>query len=367
MPQQPNGQKRRMFMPESMNSASKKAGLPAGELVHVGEVHHLKSCITLLDYDKDKLRVHQIESVQQLKPYKTSDTVSWVIIEGLADIELFTELGQLFDIHPLVLEDILNTHQRPKLDEYEDYLYLVLKCFEVIDEEFTVNQEQVSLLLFENMLFTFKEKRDDLLTPVTTRLQAEKGRLRTQTTDYLAYVVLDTIVDGYFALQDALDVFTDAIEEKLLKQPGPELLTRIQQVKRELVFVRKSLSPLREMLALLERSDSELLSEKTHVYLRDVYDHAISVIESVDSYRDLITGMLEIYLSSVSNRLNEIMKVLTVFSTIFIPLTFITGIYGMNFQDMPELKWPWSYPILWGVFISIPVTLLIYFRRRKWL
>jgi magnesium transporter len=354
-------------MPESMSSASKKAGMPAGELVHVGEVHNGKSSISLLDYDKDNLVVHHIGSVHELLPYKDTDTVTWVIIEGLSDIDLMRDLGQAFDIHPLVLEDILNTHQRPKLDEYEDYLYLVLKRFEVADEEFSVNQEQISLLLFGNILFTFKEKRDDLFAPVITRLQAEKGRLRAQSTDYLAYIVLDTVVDGYFALQDSLDLFADAIEEKLFEQPGPELLTRIQQVKRELIFVRKSLSPLREMLAALERCDSILLSEKTHIYLRDVYDHAIRVIESVDSYRDLITGMLEIYLSSVSNRLNEIMKVLTVFSTIFIPLTFITGIYGMNFQDMPELKWPWSYPILWGVFISIPVTLLIYFRKRKWL
>jgi magnesium transporter len=354
-------------MPESMSSASKKAGLPAGEVVHVGEVHDITSTITLLDYDKESLVVHYIASVRDLLPYKATDTVTWVIIEGLADTNLIQELGQAFDIHPLVLEDIVNTHQRPKLDEFDDYLYLVLKRFEIRDDKFSVFQEQISLLLFGNILFTFKEKRDDLFGPLITRLQAEKGRIRAQSTDYLAYIVLDTIVDGYFALQDSLDLFADDIEEKLLEQPGPELLTRIQQVKRELIFVRKSLSPLREMLAALERSDSILLKEKTRIYLRDVYDHAIRVIESVDSYRDLITGMLEIYLSSVSNRLNEIMKVLTVFSTIFIPLTFITGIYGMNFQDMPELKWPWSYPILWGVFISIPVTLLIYFRKRKWL
>lgn len=356
-----------MNMPESMTSASKKAGLPAGELVHVGEVHDVKSRITLLDYDKDNLISHQIQSVAELLPYQNTKTVTWVIIEGLADINLISDLGQAFEIHPLVLEDILNTHQRPKLDEYTDYLYMVLKRLEVAGGEFLVKQEQISLLLFDNILFTFKEKRDDLFGPVIKRLQAEKGRLREQSTDYLAYIVLDTVVDGYFALQDSLDLFADDIEEKLFQQPGPELLSRIQQVKRELIFVRKSLSPLREMLAALERSDSILLSEKTHIYLRDVYDHAIRVIETVDSYRDLITGMLEIYLSSVSNRLNEIMKVLTVFSTIFIPLTFLTGIYGMNFQDMPELKWPWSYPILWVIFISIPVILLIYFRKRKWL
>ena len=243
----------------------------------------------------------------------------------------------------------------------------MFKRLEVTSEEFSVNQEQISLLLFDNILFTFKEKHDTLFVPLINRLQADKGRLRIQSTDYLAYSVLDTVVDGYFILQDTLDFFVDDIEDKLFEQPGPELLTRIQQVKRELIFVRKSLSPLREMLAALERSDSPLLSEKTRIYLRDVYDHTIRVVESVDSYRDLITGMLEIYLSSVSNRLNEIMKVLTVFSTIFIPLTFLTGIYGMNFQDMPELRWPWSYPILWGIFISIPVILLIYFRKRKWL
>jgi len=354
-------------MPESMSSASSKTGLPAGELVHVGAVHEVESSITLLDYDKNNLVIHRLDSVSDLFPYKNTESVTWVVIEGLADINLMSELGQVFGIHPLVLEDILNTHQRPKLDEYKDYLYMVLKRLEVTDVEFMVKQEQISLLLFKNILFTFKEKRDDLFDPVVKRLQAEKGRLREQSTDYLAYIILDTVVDGYFAMQDSLDIFTANIEEKLFERPGPELLSRIQQVKREMIFVKKSLSPLREMLAALERSDSKLLSEKTHIYLRDVYDHAIRVIESVDSYRDLITGMLEIYLSSVSNRLNEIMKVLTVFSTIFIPLTFITGIYGMNFQNMPELKWPWSYPILWGIFITIPLVLLIYFRKRKWL
>jgi len=354
-------------MPESMSSASSKTGLPAGELVHVGAVHEVESSITLLDYDKHNLVIHRLDSVSDLFPYKNTESVTWVVIEGLADINLMSELGQVFGIHPLVLEDILNTHQRPKLDEYKDYLYMVLKRLEVTDVEFMVKQEQISLLLFKNILFTFKEKRDDLFDPVVKRLQAEKGRLREQSTDYLAYIILDTVVDGYFAMQDSLDIFTANIEEKLFERPGPELLSRIQQVKREMIFVKKSLSPLREMLAALERSDSKLLSEKTHIYLRDVYDHAIRVIESVDSYRDLITGMLEIYLSSVSNRLNEIMKVLTVFSTIFIPLTFITGIYGMNFQNMPELKWPWSYPILWGIFITIPLVLLIYFRKRKWL
>lgn len=354
-------------MADLTTRASRKAGLPEGEIVHVGEIHETDTRLTVLDYNRDALQVHEISSIDELLPYKTHNTVSWVIVEGLAEVDLIQGLGQLFDVHPLVLEDIVSTHQRPKLDEFEDYLYLVLKRLEVEEGDFRVSQEQVSLLLFENILFTFKEKRDELFVPVINRLRAEKGRLRNQTTDYLAYVVLDTIVDGYFAVQDSLDTFSDDVEEKLFEQPEPALLNRIQRAKRELIFVRKSLSPLREMLAALERSDSPLLSEKTHIYLRDVYDHTIRVIETVDSYRDLITGMLEIYLSSVSNRLNEVMKVLTVFSTIFIPLTFITGIYGMNFQDMPELKWAWSYPIIWLVFIAVTGSLLYFFRRKKWL
>lgn len=354
-------------MPESKRSASEKAGLPAGELVHVGEVHHATSTITLFDYDKDNLRIHHIDDVHALREYKDTESVTWVVIEGLTDTGLIEQLGQDFDIHPLVLEDILSTQQRPKLDEYDDYLYLVLKRFEIAGDDFHVTEEQISILLFGNILFTIKEKQDDLFKPLITRLQSEKGRIRGQSADYLAYCVLDTIVDGYFALQDALDLFADDIEEKLLGEPGPQLLTRIQLAKRELIFVRKSLTPLREMLSALERSDSELITEKTHIYLRDVYDHAIRVIESMDSYRDLITGMLDIYLSSVSNRMNEVMKVLTMFATIFIPLSFLTGVYGMNFQFMPELNWVWSYPILWGVFLSIMISLLIFFRRKKWI
>lgn len=354
-------------MTELTKSASKKAGLPAGEIVHVGEVHETSTRLTVLDYDRDNLRVHEVRSIEELLPFRSSKTVTWIIVEGLAEVEIIQSLGQMFDVHPLVQEDIVSTHQRPKLDEFEDYLYLVLKRLEVEEGDLRVTQEQVSMLLFENILFTFKEKRDSLFDSVISRLSAEKGRIRTQTTDYLAYVVLDTIVDGYFVVQDALDAFSDEVEEQLFEHPQPDLLNRIQQAKRELIFVRKSLSPLREMLAALERSDSMLLSEKTHIYLRDVYDHTIRVIETVDSYRDLITGMLEIYLSSVSNRLNEVMKVLTVFSTIFIPLTFITGIYGMNFRDMPELNWAWSYPIVWLVFIGVAGSLLYFFRKKKWL
>jgi magnesium transporter len=290
-----------------------------------------------------------------------------VNIAGLKDIEIIESVGRNFHIHPLVLEDILNTHQRPKFEEFTDYLFIVLKQLSFEMSTLTVNYEQISILVLKNFIFTFNEKPDDVFDPIRRRLQDCNGRLRVRGADYLAYAIVDTVVDQYFTLQDSLDEVIESVEEQLLSNPTSKTLAKIQRLKRELVFVRKSISPTRELLSGMERSESDLIDEKTRPYLRDVYDHAIRVTEAVDSSRDLITGMLDIYLSSVSNKMNEVMKVLTVFASIFIPLTFIVGIYGMNFEYMPELKWRWAYPALWLVFAVITIGLLTYFKRKKWL
>ena len=261
----------------------------------------------------------------------------------------------------------MNTHQRPKFEEFADYLFIVLKGLTFQPSTLTVNYEQISILVLRNLVFTFREKSDALFEPIRRRLDDCDGRLRTRGADYLAYAILDVVVDQYFALQDSLDEVIETVEEQLLSDPTSKTLAKIQRLKRELVFVRKSISPTRELLAGLERSDTSLIGEKTRPYLRDIYDHAIRLTEAVDSSRDLITGMLDIYLSSVNNKMNEVMKVLTVFASIFIPLTFIVGIYGMNFEYMPELKWRWAYPALWVMFAVITGGLLTYFKRKKWL
>jgi len=355
-------------MSESLSNASEKTGLPPGSLVHVGEALEPEARITVVDYSKETIEELAIESIDEVLQYKDSESITWVIIEGLTSVDIIGRIGEIFDIHQLVLEDILNTHQRPKFEEYDDHLFIVLKCLNTGSGQFNVTYEQISLLVLNNFVFTFKEKKDDLFRPVMERIRKSKGRLRNLGADYLSYVILDTVVDQNFILIDTLDDAITSIEDALLiSEPTRDTLNSIQNLKREIISIRRYVSPIRELMAGMLRSESVLISEKTYIYLRDVSDHVLRVIESIESYRDILSGLLDIYVSSVSNKMNEVMKVLTVFASIFIPLTFIAGIYGMNFEYMPELKWRWAYPALWGAFIIIPAILIIYFKKKKWL
>jgi magnesium transporter len=354
-------------MPESLSYASKKSGLPPGSLVHVGEVHEHEHKITVISYNPETIIRHTLKSIDEIRSYRSDNSITWVIIEGLREISTVDAIGRHFEIHGLVQEDILNTHQRPKFEEFENYLYIVLKALALGKNKLNVDYEQVSLIVMKDFVFTFKEKPDAIFNPIIERLDNEKSHLRKFGSDYLAYVILDTIVDEYFALQDAFDEYIEIIEDELLNNPTPRILTTIQKIKRELIFLRRSVAPLRELLKNIERSESILLDERTKRYFGDVYDHSLRISEAMESYRDLIAGMLDIYLSSVSNKMNETMKVLTVFASIFIPLTFIAGVYGMNFEYMPELGWKWAYPTLWLVFIAISMLLLRYFKRKHWL
>jgi len=354
-------------MSESLSFSSEKSGLPPGSLVHVGEVHAHEHKISVINYNKSTLTRHNVKSIEELLPYKTTDTITWVIVDGLKDVSIIDAIGQNFDIHSLVLEDILNTHQRPKFEEFNDYLYIVIKAITLSNKDFNIGYEQISLLILNNFVFTFIEKPNELFNPILNRFDNDKSQIRNLGTDYLAYLIMDTVVDEYFAVQDTFDDLIESVEETLLSDPSSATLVAIQKIKRELIFLRRSVSPLRELLAGIQRSESPLINEKTRRYFGDVYDHAIRIIEAIESYRDLISGMLDIYLSSVSNKMNETMKVLTVFASIFIPLTFIAGVYGMNFEYMPELKWRWGYPVLWIFFISVSVFLLRFFKKKKWL
>jgi len=355
-------------MEESTESAAHKSGLPPGSLVHVGELKDFHARISLVDYNTEHFESRSVENIPELLPYRRDkQTVTWVNIEGIHDVAVIDALGQSFGIHPLVLEDIMNTHQRPKVEEYEDALYIVIKRPLFDREDLAVDYEQISMLVLDGIVFTFREYIDGLFDPVVRRLRESKGRFRSFGYDYLAYALLDVVVDQFFLFQDAMDLVFEELEDELMTEPTPETLKTIQRIKRQMIFLRRGVSPLREMLGELLRSETPLIQERTKIYLRDVYDHAIRVTEAMESYRDLIAGMLDIYLSSVSNKLNETMKVLTVFSTIFIPLTFITGIYGMNFDFMPELKWKWAYPTLWLTFFVVAGGLLVYFRRKRWL
>jgi magnesium transporter len=354
-------------MPRVIKKRSKKAGLPPGTLVHIGERKTKKVRITVIDYDETQFEQETVKTVEECFPFKDKPTVTWINIDGLHDIKVIEKLGRHFDLHPLLLEDILNTEQRPKMEDFGDYIFLVVQMLYYDDKTEQIEAEQVSLILGPNWVITFQEREGDVFDPIRERIRKGKGRIRKTGADYLAYALVDAIVDNYFVILEEFGGKIEDTETELATNPMRETLQTIRTMKREMIFLRKSVWPLRELVSSLERGESPLIHESTGIYLRDVYDHTVQIIDTVESFRDMLSGMLDIYLSSISNRMNEVMKVLTIFAAIFIPLTFVAGIYGMNFEYMPELKWHWGY---FGVLIgmaSIAGVMLVYFRRKRWL
>jgi magnesium transporter len=300
--------------------------------------------------------------------FKEKESVTWINVSGLHQVELLERLNDCFGLHPLVLEDILNTDQRPKMEDFGDYLYVVLRMLDLDKKNGNaVISEQISLILGKNFVLTFQEREGDLFDPLRERIRNGKGRLRKMGPDYLVHALLDAIVDQYFVVLETLGERIEFLEEELVTRPTPSTLQLLHRLKREMIFLRKSVWPLREVIGTLERGESSLIQASTNLYLRDIYDHTIQVIDNVETFRDMLSGMLDIYLSSISNRMNEIMKVLTIISTIFIPLTFIVGLYGMNFKHMPELESPWGYPAVLLLMLGVTIFMLFYFRRKKWL
>ncbi|MGC9512911.1 MAG: magnesium/cobalt transporter CorA [Fidelibacterota bacterium] len=345
----------------------RKTALPPGTLVFTGEQKMKQVEIHLIDYDSDSIHEKELKDIEKAFPFKDLPTVTWVNVNGLHDITLIEKLGKHYTIHPLILEDILSVNQRPKMEESGKILFIVLKMLRYQEATESVESEQVSLILGKNFLFTFQEKPGDVFEPVRDRLRQHKGRIRTLGPDYLAYALIDAIVDNYFLVLEKMGDRIEALEERLVQNPTDDILHILHRLKREMIYLRKSVWPLRELLNGLERSESSLIQQSTGVYLRDVYDHTIQIIDTIESYRDIISGMLDTYLSSVSNKMNEVMKVLTIIATIFIPLTFIAGIYGMNFEYMPELGWKWSYPLVWLLMVGVGILMVVYFRKKKWL
>jgi magnesium transporter len=346
---------------------SKKAGLPPGTLVHVGEKKAEAVRITYLDYDEQNIEEKQVPNIEACFQFKKTSTVTWINIDGLHEVEVIEKLGTQFELHPLILEDILHTSQRPKFEDFEKYLFIVLRMLSYNDENQTIEKEQVSLVLGENFVISFQERTGDVFDAVRERIRNAKGRIRKMGVDYLCYSLIDAVVDSYFTILEKTAEKIESMEVKLVSDPTEKMLQQIHKLKREMISLRKSVWPLRELISGLQRSESPLISETTDIYLRDTYDHTIQVIDTVESFRDMVSGMLDIYLSSISNRMNSVMKVLTIIATIFIPLTFVAGIYGMNFKYMPELEWRWGYGIAWLAFVVIAVIMVIYFRRKKWL
>jgi len=346
---------------------STKAGLPPGSLIHIGEMKEERVRFTIFDYDEDHLSETEMKTVEECFHSKDKNTVSWVNIDGIHQVDVIEKIGTHFGLNTLVLEDILNTDQHPKLEDFENYIYVVMKMLSFDEVVNKITTEQVSFILAPKLVLSFQERIGDTFDPVRERLRTSKGRIRKMDADYLAYALIDSIVDNYFIILEKIGDKIDFIEEELVTDPTPDTLQMIHELKRELITLKRSIWPLREILSRLGLMESTLIMESTNVYLKDVHDHIIHIIDTIETYKEMLSGMLDIYLSSLSNKMNEVMKVLTLVATIFIPLTFIAGVYGMNFQHMPELAWKWSYPVVWIVMISVSMSMVLYFKRMKWL
>lgn len=343
-----------------------RPGLSPGTLA-VNGVHTTGPVrITVIDYDEAHFSEKRVENVEDCFPFRDTDTVTWINIDGLGNTEVIERIGKHYHIHPLILEDILNTGQRPKFEDLETYLYVNLTMLQLAGPERNIKGEHVSLIIGHNFLLSFQEDVGDVFDPVRDRIRKE-GRIRKFGPDYLAYALIDDIVDNYFLVIEHLEEQVETLEEELVTNATPSSLHKINNLKKSMIFLRKSIWPLREVISGMERTESSLIKESTLIYLRDVYDHVIQVIDTLETIRDMVSGMIDIYLSGLSYKMNEIMKVLTLIATIFIPLTFVAGVYGMNFRYMPELAWEHGYYMVWGIMIAMVLVMIYYFRKKQWI
>lgn len=326
-----------------------------------------KPKITVIDYDESHYQEIEVKSVEECFIFKGRPSVTWININCLHQVDILDKLGACYGFHPLVLEDILSD-QRPKVEDYDDYIFIVLKMLYYIDRaDEAISADQVSIILGPNYVVSFMEKETDVFCRIRERLRTAKGKIRKSGADYLAYSMMDAVVDNYFIILEMLGGRFEDLEDALVADPGPEDLPEIYNLKRDMLFLRKSVWPLREAVSAIQRTDSPLVTDSTKIYLRDVYDHTIQVIENVENYRDMSASLIDIYLSSLSNKLNEVIKVLTVISTIFIPLTFISGVFGMNVQGMVEmLQHSWAFPAIVALMVAVALVMLNYFRRNGW-
>lgn len=345
-----------------------KIGKPPGTLIYVGEGKVEKAVITLVEYNENEYSVRKIESLEELEKIRNANDskVRWIDVNGVGDVEFLKKLGELFNIHTLILEDIVNSNQQPKVEYYEDDIFWVMKKI-TWEENQDVNYDQISILFTSKFLFTFRDDTKEDFSQIYQRIEAGKNIFRKSKADYLFYVLIDYEIDRYFLVLEELSERIDTEQEKLLEDPDQQELRRIQSLKKDAYKIKHAIRPIRESLASITRQESDYIAEQNLVYFRDSLDHVIQVNESLETQRESITTLIDIYLSSVSNRMNEVMKVLTIIATIFIPLTFIAGVYGMNFANMPELHYKYGYFIVWGIMIIVVALLVFYFKRKKWL
>lgn len=354
-------------MAVTLKHRSKKAGLPPGSLIHVGQIIDPKIHISLVDYDPHHLVEMKDISIDQCLRYMQKPTVTWINIRGIHDSNVLNTIGKHFGLHSLLLEDVMNSGQRSKLDYYKDHIYIVMRSLSYDSTADLISDEQVSIVFGKNFLITFLEDSAEVIEPVLARIRNGNQRIRSMGTDYLCYAIMDSIVDHYFVILEVVDRQIEELEEALMHDPGANTMHRIQHLKRGIILLRKSIWPTREVVNNFRRLDTPLITETTKVYMHDVYDHTIQAIDTIESFRDISSGLLDVYLSNISQRMNEVMKVLTVVATIFVPLTFIASIYGMNFEYMPEIHSKWGYPFALSLMLIVGGVMLVFFKRKKWI
>lgn len=348
-----------------LKKRSKKIGLPPGSLMHIGEKKCEKCAIKVFVYDDQHFNEKEIQDARELEKYKNNSSRVWISVTGLHQIRFIEEVSRIFQLDALVLEDILNTDHRPKFEDYGDYLFMIIKVLHEQKEANELASDQVSLIIFPSLIISFQEREYAFFESLNDRLRSGKIRIRKMGSDYMAYSIVDLIVDHYFVVLDHLGERIERIEEEVIEDPRQSTFQEIQHLKRELIFLRRSIWPVREAISGMQ-NETDIVQERTLKYIKDVYDHTVQIIDTVESFRDVLSGLTDVYLSTMSNRLNVTMKSLTIIATIFMPLTLISGIYGMNFENMPELSNPLGYPIVLLGMLSITITMLLYFRWKKW-
>lgn len=354
-------------MARFLKNRNASAGRAPGEMIFIGERKMEESTIKIIDYDGVNLVEQEIHDANEVIALKNTETVSWININGVHDKKLIESVGKAFDLHTLVLDDIVDTGQRPSVEDYDNYIFFTLKMMRYDEIEQKIESEQLSMVLGKSFLITFQERPGDVFEPIRDRIRKQKGRIRKVGIDYLAYALLDIIVENYIIIIERLGERIEDLENEILENPTREVLSRINDYKREMNYLRKSIRPARELILQFSRMDSDLIQENNLPFIKDLLDLSIQAVEVIDTYREMLSDYLEIYNTGVNNRLNEIMKVLTIFSAVFIPLTFIAGIYGTNFENLPELSFKYSYYIFWGVLVIIAISMLGFFKRKKWL
>ena len=349
------------------SSRSKKIGMHPGALMPVDDQKSTPVTITVTNYDEQSLDEFKTQNPDDAFRFKDKPSTTWIDIDGVHSPDVIEKIGTQFCLHPLTMEDILNTGGRLKIEDFDGYIYISLNMLSYDESTGETHGEHVSIVFNCNTVITFQENPGDVFNPIRERIHANKTRMRKLGPAYLAYSLVDAIIDNYFIVLEKLGEIIADCEDNLILEPDRNTLSQLHNLKREMIFVRRSVWPLREIISIWGRVDSELVTDYTRTYLRDAYDHIVQAIDMIEVYRDMLTSMLDIYLSSVSNRMNEVMKVLTIIATIFIPLTFIVGVYGMNFEHMPELRWRFGYLLIWAIIIAVAIWMLAWFRRKKWL